>query len=112
MTLQDIKKAFGLKLDECNSMAELRKEIDLLDNRIVDLITIRQSYMDQAARIKKDRDTVRDEDRVEDVLTKVSKYASDSGTSPELVKSLYSTMIEWSINYEFDKFDEKLKKNR
>ena len=102
----EIKKLFGLKTDKCQSMAELRAEIDLLDRNIVDMLSIRKTYMEQAADIKQSRDTVRDNDRVEEVVAKVTAHAIKCGADPELVSGLYRTMIEWSINYEFGKFDE------
>ncbi len=106
MKLADIKKTLGLKTDDCQTMDELRIEIDKLDQKLVELIALRKSYMDQAARIKQDRNKVRDNDRVEDVIKKVSSYAREQGADPELVSVLYRTMIEWSINYEMKKFDE------
>lgn len=110
MDHNEIKKIFGLKTDKCQSMDELRAEIDLLDRNIVDMLSIRKSYMEQAADIKQSRDTVRDNDRVEEVVAKVTAHAIKNGADPELVSGIYRTMIEWSINYEFGKFDE-LKNN-
>jgi isochorismate pyruvate lyase len=111
MDHDEIRKIFGLKTDNCQTMAELRAEIDLLDRRVVDMLAIRKTYMEQAADIKQSRDTVRDNDRVEEVVTKVTNHAIKSGADRELVSRLYRTMIEWSINYEFGKFDELKKSN-
>ncbi|MCC3861110.1 chorismate mutase [Pseudemcibacter aquimaris] len=102
----ELKNKLGLKADNCQTMADLREEIDLLDRTIVEMFAIRQTYMDQAANIKQSRDTVRDNDRVEDVVAKVKAHAEKNGANPELTEELYRTMIEWSINYEFGKFDE------
>lgn len=101
----NLKKSLGLKQKNCETMTELRVEIDALDQKIVELITLRRSYMEQAAHIKKDRDTVRDEARVQDVINKVSDHAQKVDGNPDLVSALYKIMIEWSINYEFDQFD-------
>ena len=106
MAHDEIKKIIGLKADKCQTMTELRAEIDLLDRTIVDMLAIRKSFMEQAADIKQSRDTVRDNERVEDVVEKVTNHAIKNGLDPELVSGLYRTMIEWSINYEFGKFDE------
>lgn len=106
MAHDEIKKIIGLKTDKCQTMTELRAEIDLLDRTIVDMLAIRKSFMEQAADIKQSRDTVRDNERVEDVVEKVTNHAFKNGLDPELVSGLYRTMIEWSINYEFGKFDE------
>jgi len=89
----------------CDNMPDLRQEIDKLDREIVDLLSIRQSFMDQAARIKENRSLVRDEARVRDVLDKVKQHAEKSGAHPELVEMLYRQMIEWCINYEFSVYD-------
>ncbi len=106
MNTQNLKSYIGLREEECETMADLRLEIDTLDRAIVDMIRIRQSFMDQAARIKKDRNTVRDEERVRDVVMKVAAYAKEAGADPDLVCDMYRKMIEWSINYEMDKFDQ------
>ena len=106
MDQDEIKNIIGLKTENCQTMGELRAEIDLLDRTIVEMLSIRKSYMEQAADIKQSRDTVRDNDRVEEVVSKVTNHAIECGADPELVAGLYRTMIEWSINYEFNKFDE------
>ena len=105
MQLEEIKKLLNLKLDDCETMTELRGEIDQLDEKIVEMLALRKSYMDQAARIKQCRNQVRDDERVIDVIKKVSNHAIDKGADPELLSNLYRTMIEWSINYEFGQFD-------
>ena len=90
----------------CSNMPDLREEIDMLDRHIVELLSIRQGYMEQAASIKQSRDLVRDEKRVEDVMTKVLAHAKSAGTHSELVEMTYRNMIEWCINFEFSEFDE------
>lgn len=90
---------------QCSSMDELREEIDQLDRVIVELLSIRQGFMEQAAGIKQDRNLVRDENRIEDVVAKVIAHAEKVGAHPELVEELYRQMIEWCINYEMDVFD-------
>ena len=89
----------------CSNMADLREEIDILDCHIVELLSIRQGYMEQAATIKQSRNLVRDEERVEDVLTKVLAHAKKTGTHLVLVEMTYRNMIEWCINFEFSEFD-------
>lgn len=106
MNIDEFRKLIGLKAEKCTSMPELRAEIDQLDRTIVNMLKIRQGFMEQAAGIKQSRETVRDNERVEDVMQKVTSHAKKIGAPPELIDELYRTMIEWSINYEFEKFDE------
>jgi len=112
MLLTEIKKSLDLNPGNCLNMADLRVEIDQLDQKIVEMITLRQSYMDQAAHIKQHRDQVRDDIRVVDVIKKVSNHALKTGADPELLANLYRFMIEWSINYEMGQFDMLTKRDR
>ena len=65
--------------DECQTMTDVRKGVDSLDREIVRLLVIRQGYMHAAARIKKSRDAVYDEERIEDVVAKVLVEAKEVG---------------------------------
>jgi isochorismate pyruvate lyase len=87
-------------------MAEVRHGIDRLDERIVALIGERFRYMDAAARIKPTRDTVRDEARKAEVLANVARHAATAGVPAATVAELYESLIEASIAYEFERFDE------
>jgi len=99
------RKNVDRPVQQYSTMAELRDEIDHLDRSLVELLSIRQGYMAQAAHIKQDRNLIRDEGRVEDVLSKVIIHAKKAGADPALVEKLYRQMIEWCINYEMDIFD-------
>ncbi|MBL4894929.1 MAG: chorismate mutase [Emcibacter sp.] len=101
----DKRKNIEYSAKVCSNMDDLRGEIDQLDRLIVELLSVRQGYMEQAAHIKQDRNLVRDEKRVEDVVSKVMNHAENVGAHPELVEQLYRNMIEWCINYEMDVFD-------
>lgn len=90
----------------CTDMQDVRREIDRVDREIVRLMAERQNYIEQAGRIKQSRDTVRDEARVEDVVDKVKAAAQGEGANPDLVETVYRTMIEWCINYEFRVYDD------
>ena len=65
--------------EDCQTMAEVRDGVDTLDRQLVALIAERARYMEAAARIKPGRDTVRDDWRVNDVLTKVKAEAEKAG---------------------------------
>ncbi|MCA1653707.1 MAG: chorismate mutase, partial [Sphingomonadales bacterium] len=49
--------------NQCQTMLEVRAGVNDVDRRLVALIARRFRYMDAAARIKADRDAVRDEAR-------------------------------------------------
>ena len=71
------------------------------------LLARRQAYIERAAILKKDRNTVRDEARIEDVVQKVLAAAKDKGLSPAIAEAVWRVLIERSILHEFQKFDAK-----
>ncbi len=82
------------------SLAQVRSEIDRLDQAIIALISERQKWVIQAGRLKKDEDGVRDPGRVEQVITKVRDLANESGASPDVVEKTYRAMISGFIDLE------------
>ncbi|HEY0084768.1 MAG TPA: chorismate mutase [Allosphingosinicella sp.] len=92
---------------KCRTMAEVRQGVDALDARIVALIGERFRYMDAAARIKPEREAVRDETRKAQVLANVASHAAEAGVPAGVAADLYDRLVEASIAYEFDRFDER-----
>jgi isochorismate pyruvate lyase len=92
--------------EDCTTMTEVRAGVDAVDRAIVALLKTRFGYMEAAARIKPDRDAVRDEARKADVLAKVRATAERLELPrPELTEALYEQLVEASIAYEFEVFD-------
>lgn len=92
-------------MKKVTTMDEVRREIDRLDREIVALLAERQYYVESAGHIKPSRDLVRDNARVEDVVAKARARANETGASPDLVETVYRTMVEWFIAHEFEVFD-------
>ena len=95
----------NLAPDRCSSMSEVRAGIDRLDEAVVALLAERFRYMEAAARIKPQREAVRDERRKADVLAKVRASAERAGAPAERIAAVYEQLIENSIAYEFERFD-------
>lgn len=94
-----------MKAVPCSTMAEIRANIDRVDRILVRYLAERQCYIEQAARIKQDRDTVRDNDRVEDVVAKVTAAASKEGFDPAIAEQVWRVLIECCIQHEFVEWD-------
>lgn len=92
-------------LPRCADMKEVRAAIDAIDKRLVALIAERLHYIDEAARIKSERNAVRDEARIADVLAKTRAEALRLGCDPEVVEAAYRALVEASIAHEFIAFD-------
>lgn len=87
------------------TMADVRYEIDRLDETLVALLAERQSFMEAAARIKASREIVHDRARIEDVVTKVLASAAAQGLSPAIAEPVWRTLIDRCIAYEFKIYD-------
>jgi isochorismate pyruvate lyase len=91
----------------CASMTELRAAIDSLDTRLVAMLALRQSYVERAAVLKRTRDAVRDEARIEEVVRRVTLEAARTGLSPAIAECVWRSLIEASVAHEFQAFDAK-----
>ena len=96
-----------LEARSCTSMDEVRREIDRLDRELVRLLAERQGFVEQAGRIKPNRDRVRDNARIEDVISKVLTTAREKGLDARIAEPVWRTLIEQSIAREYEIFDQR-----
>ena len=93
--------------EECRTMIDVREGVDAIDRELVRLLVLRQGYVNAAARIKPNRDTVYDADRIEDVVSKVLGEARAQGLSADIAEPVWRKLIERCIAHEFEKWDAK-----
>ena len=91
--------------DDCETMIEVRAGVDQIDRELVALLARRFGYMDAAARIKTDRNSVRDEARKAEVLDNVARAAETAGLEPARLRAVWNELVEQSIAYEAIKWD-------
>jgi isochorismate pyruvate lyase len=91
--------------ESCQTMAEVRAGVDVLDLQLVALLARRFGYMDAAARIKPARGAVRDEARKTEVIANAARAAAQAGIPDGLVAELWETLVETSIAHELAKWD-------
>ncbi|MGN6279302.1 MAG: chorismate mutase [Sphingomonas sp.] len=92
---------------DCTTMAEVRAGVDHVDRELIELLAHRFAYMDAAARIKPERSAVRDEARKAQVIDNVRARARAMGLPDAVIGELWEQLVEASIAYEFDRFDER-----
>ena len=91
---------------DCETMGEVRQGVDALDRLLVAVLAERQRYMDAAARIKPQRDAVRDDARIEDVIAKVRANAREAGLSEDIAEPVWRLLIERCIAHEYEAWDQ------
>jgi len=91
-------------MTKCNSLKEVRQEIDLLDDRLVALISDRSHLIRQAASFKDSVDEVKANDRIEFILQKVRHRAIELDVSPNMISELFTIMIDEMVEMEISEF--------
>ncbi|MFO2464659.1 chorismate mutase [Pseudomonas sp. 15FMM2] len=84
----------------CTTLEQVRKNIDRLDHQIVALLAERGGFVSQAARFKKDSDSVKAPQRVEQVIDKVRDLSQSLGANPDVTEQVYRAMIAAFIQQE------------
>lgn len=89
---------------KCESIDEVRNNINKIDEEIVKLIALRGGFVKQAASFKKDSNDVKAPKRVEEVIKKVKNLAYLNGANEDVVENIYKAMIDSFIKAEMEEF--------
>ncbi len=90
-----------IPVEECTCMDDVRREIDRIDEEMVELLALRFAYVDRAWQIKmgtSEGATV--PWRIQQVIDKVRARAEEKGLPPQLAEAIWRQMIGWFIQYE------------
>ena len=93
-----------LNVKKCNSLEEVRTEIDNIDDKLVELISVRSHLIRQAAAFKDSVDEVKAEDRIDFILQKVRHAAIQADVSPNMISELFTIMINEMVETEIAEF--------
>jgi isochorismate pyruvate lyase len=96
----------GIPAEDCQNMADIRREIDRIDRALVRILAERLTYIERAGHIKQDRATVRDEARIADVLAKVQAACAKEGFPFTIAEPVWRRLMDGCIAHEFEVFDE------
>ena len=96
-------------MKKIESLEELRKDIDEIDLKILDLIQRRKDLVTEVVKLKK-RDQIVDQKRIEFILNKLRKEALSRGLAVEFIEEMWTLMIKNFIKYEEKILDEIHKK--
>lgn len=91
--------------EACETMIDVRAGVDEIDRALVALLVRRFGYMNAAARIKTDRNVVRDEARKAQVLDNVAREAAVAGLDPARLRAVWNELVEQSIAHETSEWD-------
>lgn len=91
---------------DCESLDEVRSQIDQLDRSLIDAISRRQKYVHAAARFKHSEDQVHAYDRQRSMLASRRLWAESDGVDPDLIEALFRTMVDHFVRAEMALYSE------
>lgn len=84
----------------CQTLTCVRKEIDVIDEKIVVLIAQRLAYVRKAGELKKNRKIIHDCAREREILNQARKQAEKLGFSGSIAAEIFKTILSQSNIYE------------
>lgn len=89
-----------LPVSNCQTLTCVRKEIDLIDEKIVDLLVQRFAYVKKAGVLKRNRKHIHDCAREQEILQQVRKQADKQGLPGVIVVDVFKTILHESNEFE------------
>lgn len=90
--------------EDCESIEEVRREIDALDHEIITLIGRRARYVEATAQFKTSESSVRAPERQKAMLEQRRQWAEEEGLDPGVVEKIYQTLVEYFIQREMERW--------
>jgi|TARA_B100001093_G_C26783379_1_gene995604 chorismate mutase len=85
----------------------IRKKLDIIDIKLLNIIKERSKLVDQILRFKKSKKEIVDNQRISFILKRIRKYSLKVKIDPRITRSIWKEMIKGFIKYEFRKFKKK-----
>ena len=89
------------------NIIKIRKELDKLDNILLNIIKKRTALVDQVILNKKFKKDIIDRKRIAIILKNISKKSKKKKIDPKITDRIWRSMIKAFIEYEFRNFKKK-----
>ena len=96
-----------MSLDKNKKIRKIRRKLDNLDNKLLNIIKIRTSLVHKILKNKKTKNQIIDRNRIKKILKNIKKKSIKKKIDTELTKRIWSNMIKAYINFEYRKFKKK-----
>ena len=89
------------------NIIKIRKELDKLDNNLLDIIKKRTVLVNLVIKNKKFKKDIIDKKRISIILKNIYKKSKKRKIDPKITQLIWKAMIKAFINYEFRNFGKK-----
>lgn len=86
------------------NLIKIRKNLDQLDNKFLDLIKKRTMLVNKVIKTKKYKSEIIDKKRISIILRTIKAKSKKKKIDPVITKTIWSSMIKAYIAYEFRNF--------
>ena len=85
----------------------LRKRLDILDNKLLSLISIRSNIVKDVLKLKNHKSEIVDKKRIAKILNNIKKKSLKKKIDPKITNRIWKNMIWSYIDYEKRNFKKK-----
>ncbi len=85
----------------------IRKKLDILDGKLLNIIKKRTNLVNQIIQNKKFKKDIVDKKRISVILRKISSKSKSKKIDPKITKKIWKSMISAFIDYEYRNFKKK-----
>jgi len=89
------------------NILKIRKDLDKLDNKLLDIIKKRSKLVDLVIKNKKFKKEIIDKKRIFIILKNIKKKSKIKRIDPKITDKIWRSMIKAFIEYEFRNFKKK-----
>ena len=96
-----------MSLNKNKKILKIRKKLDILDSKMLNIIKIRTNLVHQVLLNKTSKKQIVDKKRINVILKNIKKKSIKKKIDVKLTRQIWSSMIRAYINFEYRKFKKK-----
>ena len=96
-----------MSLSEKANIIKIRKKLDLLDNKLLNLVKKRTIFVKNILQNKSSKNQIVDRKRIKIVLKNIKKKSLKKNIDVKLTQMIWKAMIRAYIDFEYRKFKKK-----
>tara|TARA_Y100001970_G_scaffold83468_1_gene105555 strand:- start:77 stop:367 length:291 start_codon:yes stop_codon:yes gene_type:complete len=96
-----------MSLNKNKKILKIRKKLDILDSKMLNIIKIRTNLVHQVLQNKTSKKQIVDKKRIKVILENIKKKSIKKKIDVKLTRSIWLNMIKAYIDFEYRKFKKK-----
>ena len=96
-----------MSLNKNKKILKIRKKLDILDSKMLNIIKIRTNLVHQVLLNKTSKKQIVDKKRINVILKNIKKKSIKKKIDVKLTRNIWSSMIKAYIDFEYRKFKKK-----